>query len=279
MASPRLDAELLLAHVLGCRRIDLYLDLQHPPEAAELARYRELVRRRGEREPVAYLTGETGFWKLELKVGQGILIPSPDTETLVEGIVEAARHLRSGEAGNGPLRMLELGTGSGAIPLAVCSDLSGVCWVAVERSPAAMAVAAENRRRHAALLAPRDNALHLVLGDRFGAIAPHWRPHLIAGNPPYIPTGTVERLMPEVSRFEPRMALDGGRDGSDFQRYMIRHAANALIPGGRVLLEMGAEQERLLAGVVAETPGLALVGMLDDLAGHPRVLVAERVAE
>jgi release factor glutamine methyltransferase len=271
--SPRLDAELLLAHVLGCRRIDLYLQFDRPLGAEELARFRELVRARGQRRPLAYLTGEADFWSLTLAVREGILVPSPDTETLVEGILGAVADLRAGEPER-PLWALELGTGSAAIPLAVCSEVQGLHWVSVERSAAAMAVAAENRRRHAALLAPRGNALHLVLGDRFEAIAAGFRPHVVAGNPPYIPTATIERLMPEVSRAEPRLALNGGRDGGDFQRYMLAYAERSLVPGGHVLMEMGSDQERRLRGELEQRPGLELVEVRNDLAGQPRVLHA-----
>jgi release factor glutamine methyltransferase len=273
--SPRLDAELLLAHVLGCRRIDLYLRFDRPLAEAELGAYRALVRARGQRRPLAYLVGETGFWSLTLTVREGILIPSPDTETLVEGVLAAIAALRAEDPAR-PLRALELGTGSAAIPLAVCSEVEGLAWVAVERSPAAMAVAAENRRRHAGLLAPRRNALWLVLGDRFEAIAPDWRPHLVAGNPPYIPDGTVDRLMPEVSQAEPRMALAGGLDGGDFQRAMLDYAQRSLAPGGHVLMEMGSEQERRLRADVEQRPGLRLIDVRKDLAGHPRVLHAQR---
>jgi release factor glutamine methyltransferase len=274
--TPRLDAELMLAHVLGCRRIDLYLQFDRPMRDDELERYRALVRGRGQRRPLAYLLGEAEFWSLPLAVREGLLIPSPDTETLVEGILAAAAALRQDEPAR-PLRMLELGTGSAAIPLAVCSELEGVAWVAVELSPQAIAVAAENRRRHAALLAPRGNALHLVRADRFEAIAPAWRPHVVAGNPPYIPSATIARLMPEVSRAEPRMALDGGREGTDFQRYMLDYTARALVPGGHVLLELGSEQVPLLRAALEQFPALEPVEVRNDLAGHPRVLHARRV--
>jgi len=276
--SPRLDAELLLAHVLGCRRIDLYLQFDRPLGEDELTRFRELVRARGQRRPLAYLVGEAEFWSLPLAVREGILVPSPDTETLVEGILAAVAALRAAEPAR-PLLTLELGTGSAAIPLAVCSEVEGMRWVAVERSAAAMAVAAENRRRHAGLLTPRSNALELVLGDRFEAIAAGCRPHLVAGNPPYIPRGTIDRLMPEVSKAEPRLALDGGRDGGDFQRYLLAYAERALAPGGHLLMEMGSDQERRLRGELAQHGGLRLVGVRNDLAGHPRVLHAERPAE
>lgn len=278
--TPRLDAELLLSHALGCERLELYLQFDRPLAADELSRFRELVRERGRRRPLAYLVGEVGFWNLTLAVRPGVLIPSPDSETLVEGILEAAEACRAEipelQDEKTPLRVLELGCGSGALPLAAFSDSSHLCWVGTERSEEAMIVARENRARHAALQAPKGNALHLVLGDRFEAIAPGWQPHLVVGNPPYIPSGTIDRLMPEVSRAEPRLALDGGGDGGRFHRYMIAYAAGALVPGGRLLFEMGAEQGRAQAEVVRQTPGLRFVEQRKDLSGHPRVLHAER---
>ena len=280
--SPRLDAELLLAHVLRCQRIDLYLKFDRPLDSITLAEYRQLVRQRAERRPLAYLTGETGFWNLSLKIAEGVLIPSPDSEILVEAILAAITEMRAelraefrGESRTGdsdaPLSVLELGTGSAALPLAVCSEARNIRWVAVERSPEGMAIARENARAHAALLEPRGNALHLFLGDRFQAIHPGWRPHIVAGNPPYIPSGTIDRLMPEVSRAEPRMALDGGRDGGDFQRYMLEYAARALQPGGRVLMEIGAEQSPSLKAWTRQHGRIELVEFRKDLGGHPRV--------
>ncbi|MCH8888377.1 MAG: peptide chain release factor N(5)-glutamine methyltransferase [SAR324 cluster bacterium] len=274
--SPRLDAELLLAHVLECQRIDLYLQFQRPLEAGELSRFRELVRLRGGRKPVAYLLEEAGFWNLTLRVTEATLIPGPDTEILVEGILAAISALRATAAADSPLLAVELGTGTGAVPLAVCSEAEGIEWIAVEHSPAAMAVAAENKRRHAGLLTPRGNTLHLVLGDRFESIRPRRPLHLIAGNPPYIPTGSIDGLMPEVSGHMPRMALDGGVDGEDFQRYLLDFALERLAPGGRVVLEMGAEQSASLAAAIEARQGLALVEIRQDLAGHDRVLHGER---
>ncbi|MEE8435935.1 MAG: peptide chain release factor N(5)-glutamine methyltransferase [bacterium] len=276
--SPRLDAELLLAHVLECRRIDLYLNYQRPLEAGELSRFRELVRLRGARKPVAYLLGEAGFWNLTLRVTEDTLVPSPDTEILVEGILAAISALRATAATESPLLAVELGTGTGAVPLAVCSEVEGIEWIAVERFPAAMAVAAENKRRHANLLTPRGNTLHLVLGDRFESIRPRRPLHLVAGNPPYIPTGGIDRLMPEVSGHMPRMALDGGADGEDFHRYLLDFAFGRLAPGGRVLLEMGADQSTSLAAAIEARQGLALVEIRQDLAGYDRVLHGEKIA-
>jgi release factor glutamine methyltransferase len=275
--TPRLDGEILLAHVLGCRRIDLYLQHDRPLTAGELRRYRELVKARADRTPVAYLVGTAGFWSLTLAVGPGCLVPRPDSEALVEATLQAAAALRaSGGAPEAPLLVLELGTGSGALPLAVCSETRAVRWIAVERSAPALAVARANRDAHPALLAPRGNALLLVRGDGFSALAPGCRPDLIVSNPPYIPSAQVAGLMPEVALAEPREALDGGPDGTDLHRYLMDFAAASLRPGGRLLMEMGPEQAPLLQALLRRHPSLAEVALHRDLARRPRVYHAEQ---
>jgi release factor glutamine methyltransferase len=338
IATPRLDAELLLAHTLKLKRLDLYLQFDRPLTAPELARFREQVRRRGERVPVAYLTGEAEFWSLTLDLAPGCLIPRPDTETLVEGVLAAIAELRglppasrdgsrrrrpdrpdipplgptlapdgsvpasaqsqedtapaseqapenappapaleapSAPAALPPLTVLELGTGSAAIPLAVCSEMEALTWIAVELSPEALAVARRNRTRHAALLAPRNNRLWLVRSDGFASIrsaAPQGRADLIVSNPPYIPGASIAELMPEVSRHEPRAALDGGTDGLAFYRLLLVEAAVRLRPGGRLLVELGHDQMDAVRGLVAGHPVLAEAGTRRDLGGHARVL-------
>ena len=275
--SPRLDAEVLLAHVLKCPRINLYLQFDRPLNAEELAAYRELVRARAAHTPVAYLVGSVGFWKLTLAVRPGVLIPRPDTEALVEATLKALAPLRErlGQA-DAPLTVLELGTGSGAIPLAVASDAQHVDWVSVDRSAAALSVARENRQRHAELLEPRGNALRLLLGDRFTAIAPGFHPHLIVSNPPYIPSADIPGLMPEVAQAEPGLALDGGADGLDFHRYLLAYAAEHLSPGGRLLMEMGHDQGAAVTAAAGKIAGLARPTIHKDLAGRDRVFEIER---
>jgi release factor glutamine methyltransferase len=225
--TPRLDAELLLAYVLGLRRLDLYLQFDRPLDAAELTRYRELVRKRADRVPVAYLTGEVGFWNLTLDIAPGCLIPRPDTETLVEAVLDAIAEIRAAnQAANAEaLTVLELGIGSAAIPLALCSELEALTWIGVDRAPKALSVAARNVRRHAALLEPRGNRLGLVCGDGFDAVRPDLAVDLIVSNPPYILSGDIPGLMPEVAMAEPRQALDGGPDGLRFYHLLIAEAA------------------------------------------------------
>lgn len=275
--TPKLDAERLLAHALGCRRIDLYLTFDRPLAPAELDTFRELVRRRAAREPVAYLTGEAGFWTLELAVGPGCLVPRPDTESLVEGALAAIDALREG----GPprhLRLLELGTGSGAIPLALCAERTGLEIDATDASPAALAYAQVNRQRHAALLTPRQNRLRLICCRDFDALAPEFRCELLVSNPPYVPSDKIAGLAPEVSRVEPHAALDGGADGLAVHRRLLALAPARLVPGGHMLLETGADQEPALLALLGNVPELALVDYRRDLAGRPRVLHVRRCA-
>ncbi len=279
IATARVDSEVLLAHALGCRRIDLYLQFDRPLNNDELASYRELVRERAQRTPVAYLVGEVGFWNLTLAVRPGCLIPRPDTETLVEECIEAIRAVREARnAPQAPLRLLELGTGSGAIPLAVCGDCEHLRWVTVDLSGTALDVARENMRRHTALLTPRDNEIHLIQAREFQFLAESYRPDLIVSNPPYIPSGAIESLEPEVAQGEPRLALDGGADGLGFHRLLIEQAATGLTPGGRLLLEIGFDQECAVREMLSFYDALRLVSIKEDLGGQCRVAHAEKAA-
>ncbi|MCZ6474286.1 MAG: peptide chain release factor N(5)-glutamine methyltransferase [SAR324 cluster bacterium] len=275
--TPRLDSELLLAHVLRCERIELYLQFDRPLDNTELAAYRELVRARAGRRPLAYLLGQAGFWNLKLSVGPGCLIPRADTEALVETALEALDALRGHCEAGQPLRLLEFGTGSGAIPLALCAERENLLCVACDISGEALGFARANRDSHAQLLAPRQNALHLFRGDGFDALSPHWRPHLILANPPYIPSAELSTLEPEVSREEPASALDGGADGLVIYRKLLPLAARVLEPGGRLLLEFGMGQGGALRELAAAQPALELVEIRKDLAGRERVLHAVRI--
>ena len=275
--TPKLDSELLLAHVLGCRRIDLYLQFDRPLTAGELGAYRELVRDRAGRIPVAYLTGEVGFWNLMLSVGTGCLIPRPETESLVEAVVDAVDAMRA-PAGHAdqPLLWLEFGTGCGAIPLAVCGEREHLLWLACDISQQALSYAARNRGAHEQLLSPRGNAIHLYRGDGFAAIASGARPHLIVSNPPYIPRAVLPHLEPEVASAEPAAALDGGCDGLSFYRDLVRDAAKMLVPGGRLLMEIGAEQGESLRVLLQGEGALELLQIRNDLGGRERVVHARR---
>lgn len=254
----RLDAELLLAHALGVPRLQLYLQFEKPLEEAEVSAYRELVRRRARREPAAYLTGVKEFWSLPLRVDPRVLVPRPETERLVEAALERA----SAEEG----RLLDLGTGSGAIALAFLSERRGWSAVGVDASAGALEVAAANAG--ALGLAERFEAR---LGDLF-APASGERFDLVVSNPPYVPRGDLDGLEPEVARFEPRAALDGGPDGLDVLRRIADRAPAHLAPGGWLALEFGIGQAEAVRELLAAA-GLAEIAILDDYAGIPRVAV------
>lgn len=232
--SPRMDAELLLAHALGVERIDLYLRHDQPLNRDELDRFRYLVKRRQAREPVAYILGAKAFWTLDLAVGPEVLIPRPETECLIEAVLGFLKDRSSHEAG----RFLDLGTGSGAIALALAQSCPQARVVAVDRSRRALAVADRNRRGH-----HLQKRVHLVAGnwlDAFGADRARF--DVVVSNPPYIPSDQIGGLQPEISRYEPRAALDGGPDGLDCLRLLVARSAAYLVPGGALFLEIGHDQ-------------------------------------
>jgi release factor glutamine methyltransferase len=252
VASPRLDAELLLAHALGVRRLDLYLRFEEPiPEAAR-AGFRELVRRRAqERVPVAYLTGRREFWSLCFEVSPAVLIPRPETEVLVRAVVDQK-----------PARVADVGTGCGAIAAAVATALPGCEVVALDASTDALEVARTNLERLG--LSAR---VRVVDGDGPSALPGDF--DVIASNPPYVPTAEIDALAPEV-RHEPRLALDGGADGLDVISAFVRAAPARLRPGGVVALEVGLGQAPAVERLLREAGAIA-TEIRKDLAGVERV--------
>jgi release factor glutamine methyltransferase len=255
---PRLSAELLLCHVLQCKRIDLYLNYDKPLTLPEVDRYREGVRRRAAREPLQYITGEGAFMGLALKVGPGVLIPRPETETLMESLLKDVTDL-SGK------RLLDMGTGPGTLAIYAKKRFPECEVIACDASPEALKIAEENGR----LLGV---SVKWVLSDMFENLQGDIF-DIILSNPPYVKSADLEGLQEEVHRFEPRLALDGGPDGLTFYRSFLPQATAHLSPGGRVYLEVGEGQ----AGDVAELgrcAGLTLDRVERDLAGKERVVVS-----
>jgi|Deesub1362A_J573_1020465.scaffolds.fasta_scaffold00062_90 release factor glutamine methyltransferase len=239
--TPRLDAEVLLAHALGCRRIDLYLRHDQPLTSGELDTYRHLVRRRCKGEPVAYLTGVKEFWSLPVRVTPDVLIPRSETELLVELALEYLRgRLQSASSG---LRVLEIGTGSGAIILALAREMpKGVEWVATDRSPQALNIARQNARDLGLY-----SRIRFLRGDLFSPLAREDGPFsLILSNPPYVPSSEIHHLPREVRDFEPKDALDGGEDGLEVIRRLLVEAPAWLEEEGMFLLEAGAGQRKAI---------------------------------
>ncbi len=255
--TPRLDAEVLLSHIVKTDRIHLYVNFDQPLYGEELAAYREAVKQRVQRVPVAYILGEKDFMGHTFRVTPDVLIPRPDTEILAE---EAIRLLAGADAPE----VLDLGTGSGAILLSVLKGVETAHGTAVDLSPKALAVAKGN----AESLGVSDRA-DFFLGDLYAPLAGR-KFRMIVSNPPYIPQGDLAGQSAEVHK-EPRMALDGGADGLDFYRRIVRGAPNYLAEGGVVLLEVGIHQARDVAELGRQA-GFQKQDILNDYGGIERVV-------
>jgi release factor glutamine methyltransferase len=255
--SARLEAELLLAATLAMDRVGLYVNFEQPLAVAELADYRAKVRRRAAHEPVQYILGETEFWSLPLRVTPQVLIPRADTEVLVE---EALARL------DGATRVLDVGTGSGAIAVALAHEVAGLELDALDCSREALAIARENAARNgvAERLHPLEGDLDKLSGGPYD---------MIVSNPPYIPTTDLAQLAPEVRDFEPRLALDGGRDGLEAYRRLAAQAGPMLRPGGWLLVEVGIGQAEEVSALF-RAAGLEEIAVRDDYAGIARVVAA-----
>jgi release factor glutamine methyltransferase len=258
--APRLTAELLLAHALRCDRVRLYLDFDKPLGDPELAVFRELVRRRAEREPTAYVIGAREFYGRSFQVDARVLVPRPETELVLEAALAALPTDAPGA------RALDLCTGSGAIAISVALERPGAEVVATELSPEALAVAHENAARLGAA------GVTFLEGDLYAPLAPAERFDVIVSNPPYVPRGELDTLQPEVRR-EPRLALDGGDDGLAISRRIVAGAPARLRPGGALVLEMHESHLHELPAICLRS-GFERAEPRRDLAGLPRFVVA-----
>jgi release factor glutamine methyltransferase len=263
LPTPRLDAEVLLSSALKVDRVRLYTHFDQPLLPEELVRFKEMIQRRLKREPVAYIIGRREFWSLSFKVTRDVLIPRPETEILVS---EALSLCPSIPTGNGDLQVLEIGTGSGAISIALAKELASGSITATEISEKALTVAEEN----AASNGVRER-LRFLRGDLFSPLKNGEQFHLILTNPPYISRDEWSDLMPEVRDFEPVLALDGGRDGLDFYRRALLQVSEFLFPGGWFLGEIGAGQDQKILEIAGQNPALGELSFAADLAGIKRV--------
>ncbi|MFT8244493.1 peptide chain release factor N(5)-glutamine methyltransferase [Roseomonas sp. BN140053] len=257
--SPRMEARLLLGHAMGTDLSALLRDPRAavPPEAAQT--FAALLQRRLDGAPMAYLTGRQGFWTLDLRTTPDTLIPRADTETLVEAALDAFPD----RAAVG--HVLDLGTGTGALLLAALSEFPRAFGVGVDRAPGAAALARRNAGEHGL-----EHRAAFLAGDWATALAGRF--DLVLSNPPYIESAAIDGLMPEVSRHEPRLALDGGTDGLDAYRALAAALPGLLAPGGRAVLELGQGQEGAVSGLM-QAAGLECRGCRPDLNGVPRALV------
>jgi release factor glutamine methyltransferase len=262
----RLDAEHLLAHVLGVGRLEMYLQHERLLEHEELEAFRPLLKRRAAREPLQYVLGRQAFRDLDLEVGPGVLIPRPETEHLVEVVLGWAR--RQGREG---LVALDIGTGTGALALALRTEGPFQRVVATAQSIAARAVAARHRDAQAV-----DGRLELRAGCFFEPIEPAERFDVVVSNPPYVAEGERAALAPEVADWEPAQALYAGVDGLDALRRIVEEAPSALRPGGLLAVEVGDGQAGAVAALARDCGGYGDTRISRDLAGKERVVTATR---
>jgi len=258
--TPRLDAEILLAHVLGMDRLHLYLNLERPLEKDEVDAYRQLIGRRGKRVPVAYLTGKKEFYGREFEVNESVLIPRPETEILIDQAVSVLKTMPSP-------RILDMCTGSGVIAITLAHLVPQAHVLAVDISSEALAIAKRNADR----LGVGDQ-LSFLQSDMFTSL-PQQQFDLVCANPPYIPSDDWENLDQEV-KLEPKIALDGGQDGLDYYRIIIAKAPLYLTVGGTLIMEIGWNQGQAVTAL-AQARGFVNCRIVPDYAGKDRVVVMQ----
>jgi release factor glutamine methyltransferase len=263
--SPELDARVLLGHALGCEQATLAAGSDRILTASEWRKVDELAARRLAHEPVARIVGHKEFWNLELAVTPATLVPRPETETVVEAALAA---IDAAGPRTRALRLADLGTGSGALLIALLSELPRAIGAGTDVSHAALAVARANAARHG--LAARARFLACDFG-----VALKGPFDLVVANPPYVARDTISTLAPEVRDHDPILALDGGIDGLAAYRAIAADAARLLAPAGALVVEIGAGQCEPVAGLLA-AGGLAVGGAVNDLAGIPRALAAAK---
>ena len=278
--SPRLQTELLLAHLLKMPRMKLYLNFERVLTPAETDGLRELVKRRGLREPLQHITGSTSFWGIEIAVNRHTLVPRPETELLAElGWNFLLQRQSSGRQANklpepaaptaAPPSALDFGTGTGCIAIVLAAKCTSARVTALDVSADALALAEKNAVQHQ--VADRINVL---LGDGFAALNPGMQYDLIISNPPYISSREIETLEPEVRDFDPRLALDGGADGLDFYRRLAKEAGSFLKPNGKIMVEFGAGQAEDIK-TIFETEKWIVEAVKEDYSHRARILIAK----
>jgi release factor glutamine methyltransferase len=260
--SPRLDTEVLLAHVLGWNRARLYARPEYPLTQAQRDAFLSAVQRRIHHEPVPYIVGHREFYRLDFLVDRRVLIPRPETELLVEKALSIAVQQ---EMGKGQPLLADVGTGSGIVAISLAVNLPRATVYATDTSSDALVVAKANAARHGV-----DSRVHLLPGDLLQPLPE--RVHIITANLPYIPTGRLPTLAPDVVEYEPLTALDGGPDGLQAIRRLLAQAGEWLLPEGAIVLEIGAEQGAEIVALGQRHYPQAQVELLPDDAGLDRVV-------
>jgi release factor glutamine methyltransferase len=263
--SPRLTGELLLEHCLGIKRLDLYLQYDRPLTKNELSCFKSLIKKRVQNQPLAYIIGKKGFYDSDFKVTNDVLIPRPDTETLVEQALKILNNVSENQN-----KVFELGTGSGAIIISLAKAIPENEYYACDFSFLALEIAKENARKII------KNKINFFCSNWFASLKNQDRFDLIVANPPYIPSSDILDLAPEIKNFEPIFALDGGKDGFDSHRNILQNGHNYLAPGGTILLEIGFDQKDGLLDIINKYFQYKSVKFIKDLAGHNRVAVIKK---
>ncbi len=261
--SPRLNSEILLSHILNFDRVSLYTNYSRPLSKDELYRYRELIKRRANREPAAYILNRKEFWSIPLKVNRNTLIPRPETEIVVESVNEFIK--KSGY--NRIVNILEVGTGSGNIPIAIASENKNVNIFSVDISFESLKIAYQNVVEN-----NFDDKIFLINGDIVSSIKFKNFFDIILSNPPYIKTSDIQNLQREVKDFEPLSALDGGSDGLFFYRKILQNSKELLAEGGTVIFEFGDAQQSLDIEKIMVDIGFKNFIIKNDYSGLPRVI-------
>jgi release factor glutamine methyltransferase len=262
--SPRATGEILLAHALRVKRIDLYLNYDQPLVREELNAFKVLIKRRIRREPVAYILGSKEFWSMDLKITRDVLIPRPETECLVE----VAREMLSENPSPPSKRILDLGTGSGAVVLALASEQPRHVYFASDFSSRVAKLASINAARHDLF-----SRIHFFVGDWLAPLNQVKSGFdMILSNPPYIPSQVIDKLQPEIHQFEPHAALNGDQDGLSSFRKIIGNAYKYLKPRGVVLLEIGHDQKDDVYKLVSDCGYYENFNHTKDYSGRDRVV-------
>jgi len=265
---PRIEAEILLAHALQLQRIDLYIQYDRPLSSNELSRFKDLIKRRINREPVAYILGSKEFWSMDFMVTKDVLIPRPDTEFLVEAAINLLPQDSASNAILTPKRILELGTGSGAVILALASMRPCHLFFASDRIAAAVKLAKQNANHHGF-----ERRVSFICADWFGPFKDKMPVFdMIVSNPPYVPSRVIGKLQPEIVRYEPISALDGNEDGLSCLRYIIDNAHFYLQRKGHLLLEIGHDQRNDVQNIVDQCAKYENVVYTKDYSGYDRVV-------
>jgi release factor glutamine methyltransferase len=267
--NPRLDAEVLLSESLGCQRIELYTAFDQVPADEKLARFRELVRRRAEGTPVAYLVGRREFYSLTFTVTPAVLIPRPETEFVVIAVLDLAKQ-RSVEV---ETTVCDVGTGSGIIAVSVAKHLPGCRVTALDLSADALEVARANAMAHGV-----DDRIELAESDLMAVVPADRRFDFIVSNPPYVSEAEAEKLPPDVKKYEPRQALVAGPRGTEVIQRLVPQAASRLHPGGHLLIEISPMIHEAVLEILRADDRLEPAATILDLAGLPRVVHAIRKA-